>query len=90
MSTTVLGWTLVIIGIVCIVAGIGGGIARMFIEIKKDLTGGKSFAEAGGINLPTELLKALTEFLTALIKAPAWLALVILGILFVAWGGTMV
>lgn len=89
MNTGILGWVLIAVGVVAIVAGIGGGIARMFLELKAQAGAGKSFGPSG-IELPTELLKALTEFLGALVKAPVWLALVVIGIALVAWGATMV
>jgi hypothetical protein len=53
----------------------------------------KAEARASGFGLddvlPAKTLEALTKFLEALIKAPIWLALIIIGILLVAWGGTM-
>jgi len=85
MGTVVLGWILVVLGIIATAAGIAGGIAQMFKDIKKAADEG-AFAPAA---LPTDLIKALTEFLNALVKAPVWLALTIIGFALIAWGGTM-
>ena len=91
MGTPVLGWILIVIGIVALVAGIAGALAKMFAEIKKDLQGDAARARGlGGIELPTEFMKALTEFMKALAAAPLWLALTIIGIFLIGWGGTMI
>ena len=86
MGTTVLGIVLIVIGVIAILAGIGGGIAKMILELKKEATAG-SFGVAD--ILPASTLEALTKFLEGLVKAPIWLALTIIGILLVAWGGAM-
>jgi hypothetical protein len=87
MNMLVLGWVLIGLGVLAIVFGIAGGIATMFKEIRRKATTEKSFA---AVPLPTEVLKALTEFLNALIKAPVWLALVFIGIFLIYWGTTMI
>jgi hypothetical protein len=87
MGTTILGWLLIAIGLIATVAGVGGGIAMMFRELQREAKEDKSF---GFVQLPTDLLKALTEFLNALIKAPVWLALIMIGFVLVAWGGSMI
>lgn len=86
MGSTILGIVLIVIGVIAIAAGVGGGIAKMFLELKKQAAGAASF---GALNLPVKTIEALTKFLETLIKAPIWLALVIVGILLVAWGGAM-
>jgi len=86
MGTTVLGWILIVVGLIATIAGIGGGIATMFKEIKRK-------AEEGGyaaVPLPTELIEALIKFMEALGKQPIWLALTIIGLALIAWGGTMI
>jgi hypothetical protein len=87
MDTTVLGWILIAIGLVATLAGVAGGIAAMFREIQNRARTDQSF----GIELlPTEFIWALTEFLKALIKAPPWLALTMIGFALIAWGGRMI
>ncbi len=86
MDTTNLGWILIAIGLVGTLAGVVGGIATMFREIQNRAMTDRSF---GVELLPTEFIWALTAFLKALIKAPPWLALTIIGFMLVAWGGWM-
>jgi hypothetical protein len=86
MGTPILGWALICIGVIATMAGIAGGIATLFLDIKRRASEGAF----GPTDLPTELLKVLTEFLKALTAAPVWLALTILGFVLVAWGGTMI
>ena len=84
MDTNILGWILIAIGLVATLAGVAGGIAAMFREIQNRAMTDPSF---GVELLPTEFLRALTAFLKALIKAPPWLALTIIGFVLIAWGG---
>jgi hypothetical protein len=87
MGTIVLGWLLIVVGQLAILAGVVGGITTMFQEIRRKATQGKSF----GLDLlPTEFIKALTGLVKALKDAPTWLALVIIGILLVGWGAILV
>jgi hypothetical protein len=81
MAPMVLGWILIGIGLIATIAGIGGGIVRMMKDLSERGTA-KGFAAP-----PTDLIKALKDLLEALIKAPVWLALVILGFILIAWGG---
>ena len=85
MGSVVLGWILVVVGIIAVLIGIGGGTATMFIEIKKKAKD-EGFGFAG---LPTDLFKALLEFINGLAKAPLWLALIAVGFVLIAWGGSM-
>ena len=85
MANVVLGWILIVLGVIATAAGIGGGVAAMFKEIRRKAEENAAF---GPTALPVEFLKALTEFLNALVKAPVWLALVIIGFALIAWGGT--
>lgn len=77
-----IGWLLILTGTTAIIAGVVGGIAAMLKEIKWNITIGKPALES----LPTDFIKVLTEFLKALTKAPAWLALTIIGILLISFG----
>ena len=83
----IVGWSLIIGGVIAILAGIIGGIAQMFIELKQQLQNRKSFAlvDIEAI-LPTKFLEALTKLLEALTKAKSWLALVFVGIVAIAIG----
>jgi hypothetical protein len=87
MGVAILGWLLIILGVIATGAGVAGGIAAMFQEIKRRADEDGSFPVA---SLPVEYLKALTEFTKALTAAPVWLALVIIGFVLIAWGGTMI
>jgi hypothetical protein len=87
METNILGWILIAIGLVSTLAGVAGGIAAMFREIQNRAMTDQAF---GIEQLPTEFLWALTEFLKALIQAPPWLALTLIGFALIAWGGRMI
>jgi hypothetical protein len=84
MGPMILGWVLIIIGVVAILFGVVGGIVTMF---KGFQSSARSFAIGG---IPTDFLKVLSEFLSNLIKAPVWLALIIIGVALIVWGGTMI
>lgn len=76
------GIALMIIGAVVLLFAVGGGIAQMI----KDLNG-PSASEGGDPYVQLEaLFKALNEFLRTLIRAPTWLALVIVGFAMVGFG----
>lgn len=77
------GIILIVVGLIALLAGVGGGIAAM-IKAWQTKPSPQGLSE-----LPTEFIKALTEFAKALTAAPVWLAMNIIGILLVAWGGSM-
>ncbi len=85
MGTVVLGIVLVVIGVIALLAGVGGGIAQMVLEIKKKVETG----QAGLFDFPTQVVEVLIKFLNALMAAPVWLALVIIGLLLIIYGGSM-
>jgi len=87
MAQTILGIVLTVLGVIAIASGIAGGITQMVKELKKKAEGPQS----GGLTdlLPTEFLKALTEFVQTVGQQPIWLALVILGIVLVFMGGRL-
>jgi hypothetical protein len=87
MGATILGWVLIVIGVIAVLAGVAGGIAKMFQEIVRKAGAEQSF---GFSILPTEYIEALTEFLNALGKAPPWIALIIIGFALIAWGGIII
>ena len=84
METNILGWILIAIGLVAPLAGVAGGIAAMLQQIQNRARTDRSF---GLELLPTEFIRALTAFLRALIKAPPWLALTLIGFVLIALGG---
>jgi hypothetical protein len=86
MNTEILGWALIIIGVIAILGGVSGGIAKL---VKDIFSSGqpKSFSDLGAA---AEFITALTSFLNALIRAPIWLALIIIGIFLIAWGGSLI
>ena len=84
METNILGWILIAIGVVATLAGVAGGIAALFRQIQDRARTDRSF---GLELLPTEFLWALTAFLKALIQAPPWLALTVIGLALIALGG---
>jgi uncharacterized membrane protein len=86
MDSTVLGVILIVLGLIAITAGIGGGIATMFLELRRKAQANRTFS---ALDLPVEFIQALTEFLKALTAAPQWAALIVVGILLVGWGGFM-
>ena len=87
MGTAILGWALIIIGMISTIAGITGAIVRMMKElIGKDKPKGMPPIP----ELPTDFVKALKELVEAFIQAPIWLALVMIGFVLIAWGGTFI
>lgn len=84
MSTTLLGWVLILLGIIAILSGITGGIMKMIRDLRENVN--KGMIE---FDVATSFINALTELLNALIKAPIWLALTIIGFILVAWGGSL-
>ena len=81
----VLGWILIIVGLIALLAGVVGGIMTMFQKIQKDASRG----DAGIESLPVKWMEALIKFIEALTNAPMWLALCIIGILLIGWGSTI-
>jgi hypothetical protein len=81
----VVGILLIIVGFAAMIAGIAGGIATMFREIRREHE--QSFSVT---DLPTEFVKALTKLIQALAAAPIWLALTAIGIGLVVYGGTLI
>ena len=82
MLREILGWIMILLGIITTMSGVVGGV----IEMIKDL----DERSKGGSYLPLDFIRASTELLNALIKAPTWLALTVIGFILIAWGGTMI
>ncbi len=79
----VLGWVVILLGIIATLAGIAGAIAQMMRDIEKrqgrPLTG-----------LPTDFVQAIPQLIQTLISAPIWLVLLIFGFALIVWGGTLI
>lgn len=86
METSILGWVLIIIGMISTIAGIVGAIVIMMKELV-----GKGRPKGIPIpELPTDFIKASKELIEAFVQAPIWLALVIIGFVLIAWGGSFI
>ena len=85
MGSVVLGWILIIVGLIILLFGVAGGILKMFAEIKKQGQG----AVSGLLQLPDQIIDTLIKFIEALAKAPLWLALIAIGLFLVIFGATM-
>ncbi len=81
INTAVLGWLIVVIGIIATLAGIVGAI----VQLMRDLQSRKA-----GIGLPTDFLEALRALVEALIRAPTWLVLLLFGFGLIVFGGTLI
>lgn len=80
----IVGWILVVVGIIATLAGVAGAIIQLIKNIENKKKGGSKFAD------PTDILTALRLLLEALISAPVWLILLIFGFALVVYGGTLI
>ncbi|MGZ6316635.1 MAG: hypothetical protein ACXWNQ_05195 [Anaerolineales bacterium] len=79
----VLGWIVIVLGVVATLAGIAGAVAQMM----------RNYASRKGTSLndlPTDFIEAITQLIQTLIQAPIWLVLVILGFALLVYGGTLI
>ena len=84
-ATVIIRIILEVLGLIAVGAGLVGGIVALFKKIAQ-----KGEAEQiSTIDELTAFIRALTQLLQALITAPVWLALVIIGILLV-FGSSLV
>jgi len=83
LNTVLVGWILVVLGIIATIAGIAGAIAQLLKTLAKR-QGGSRF------DLPTDILTALRLLIEALVAAPVWLVLLIFGFALVVYGGTLI
>jgi len=72
-----------ILGVIAVAVGIGGGIAKMIRDFRDTPA---ASADGDPFEALEKLIKALTAFLEALIKAPVWLSLVVVGFALVTFG----
>lgn len=78
-----LGWVVIVVGIVATLAGIAGAIVQMMKDLQNRQ--GKSLS-----SLPTDFVDAIRLLIQALIAAPVWLVLLIFGFALIVWGGTLI
>jgi hypothetical protein len=79
----IVGWVVIVLGIVATLAGIAGAIVQLIKDLEKRKGGPK-------YDLPTDLLTALRLLIEALISAPVWLVLLIFGFGLIVYGGTLI
>ncbi len=82
-NTVLVGWIVVVLGIVAVIAGIAGAIVQLIKNIQSKKGGSK-------YDLPTDILTALRLLIEALISAPVWLVLLIFGFALIVYGGTLI
>ena len=82
MNTVVLGWVIVVLGIIATLAGIAGAIAQLMKDIQN--------RKGASLDLPTGFLEALRALIETLIRAPTWLVLLIFGFGLIVYGGTLI
>ena len=78
----ILGWVLIVLGLVFVLLGFAGAVQNMFLS---KASGTRALtAEA-----VTAFTKALTELIKALSTAPLWLACVVVGFALIAYGSRL-
>ena len=82
-NTVVVGWILVVVGIIAVLAGVAGAIIQLIRSLSKQ-KGGPAY------DLPTDILTALRLLIEALVAAPVWLVLLIFGFALIVYGGTLI
>ncbi len=83
LNTVLVGWIIVVLGIIAVMAGIAGAI----VELIKNIQGRKQGTD---YDMPTDILTALRVLIEALIRAPVWLVLLIFGFALIVYGGTLI
>ncbi len=78
----IIGWIVIVLGIVATIAGVAGAIAQLLKNLQKRY-GGSPF------DVPTDILTALRLLIEALISAPVWLVLLIFGFALIVFGSTL-
>ncbi len=82
-NTVLVGWIIVVLGIIAVMAGIAGAI----VELIKNIQGRK---KGTNYDMPTDILTALRLLIEALVSAPVWLVLLIFGFALIVYGGTLI
>ncbi len=81
-STVLVGWILVIVGIIATLVGVAGAIIQLIRNLQK--------RQGGKLLDPTDILTALRLLIEALVSAPVWLVLLIFGFALIVYGGTLI
>ena len=82
-NTVVVGWIVVVLGIIAVMAGIAGAIIQLIRSLENRKKG-------SSYDLPTDILTALRLLIEALVAAPVWLVLLIFGFALIVYGGTLI
>lgn len=83
------GVALAVVGLAAAFFGVAGGIARMLKDLAA-AAAAQSDGLPGAIDSLSGLTRALTEFVTTLVAAPQWLAMVVVGCGLILFGGYVV
>ncbi len=81
-STVLVGWILVVVGIIATLVGVAGAIIQLIRNLQK--------RQGGKLLDPTDILTALRLLIEALVSAPVWLVLLIFGFALIVYGGTLI
>ncbi len=81
-STVLVGWILVIVGIIATLVGVAEAIIQLIRNLQK--------RQGGKLLDPTDILTALRLLIEALVSAPVWLVLLIFGFALIVYGGTLI
>ncbi len=81
-NTVVVGWIVVVLGIIAVMAGIAGAIIQLIRNLEN--------RKGGVLDAPTDILTAIRLLIEALISAPVWLVLLIFGFALIVYGGTLI
>ncbi len=81
-STVLVGWILVVVGIIATLVGVAGAIIQLIRNLQK--------RQGGKLLDPTDILTALRLLIEALVSAPVWLVLLIFGFALIVYGGPLI
>jgi hypothetical protein len=81
-NTVVVGWIVVVLGIIAVIAGVAGAIIQLIRNLQS--------RKGGVLDAPTDILTAIRLLIEALISAPVWLVLLIFGFALIVYGGTLI
>jgi hypothetical protein len=83
LNTVVVGWIVVVLGIIAVMAGIAGAIIQLIRNLKTRKGG-------AALDVPTDIITAIRLLIEALVSAPVWLVLLIFGFALIVYGGTLI
>ena len=82
-NTVVVGWVVVVLGIIAVIAGIAGAIVQLIRNLQNRKGG-------SALDAPTDIITAIRLLIEALVSAPVWLVLLIFGFALIVYGGTLI